>query len=118
MKINEVYSKEEFLIRKNEIINNLINDGIVENIDDFLVKIISLKERGILNLEDITQIKSSLSGKAKAENKDVMNEASSENKEEMDVICKYCENTIELNSREIRQKQFICPVCNKYNKIN
>jgi len=47
-----------------------------------------------------------------------MNEASSENKEEMDVICKYCENTIELNSREIRQKQFICPVCNKYNKIN
>jgi len=72
-----LYTEEEFSKRKIDIIINLINKGITENIEDFLVKIIPLKERGILNLEDITQIKSSLTEKAKAENEDVMNEASS-----------------------------------------
>ncbi|MFZ4589407.1 MAG: hypothetical protein ACOYN6_00285 [Ignavibacteria bacterium] len=57
LKINGIYSEEEFVGRKIDILNNLKNNGISQSIEDFLVDIIPLKMDGILSTEEIDEIK-------------------------------------------------------------
>jgi len=53
----EIYSEEEYKIKKDAIINNLATKKISCSIEDFLASLISLKEQKILSIEEINKIK-------------------------------------------------------------
>lgn len=61
LKTTGIYSEETYSQRKADVISKLIKSGISEKLEDFLVKLIPLKDKGILKLDDINFIKSSLS---------------------------------------------------------
>lgn len=57
---NEILTEKEYEDRKNELIKDLSQDRLNENIEDFLSKMLELKNKGILNVEDLRKIKSAL----------------------------------------------------------
>ena len=57
---NNIYTEDEFIRKKNEIINELTFKKINCEVEDFLFGIASLKEKDILSDNDITKIKSHL----------------------------------------------------------
>lgn len=134
-----LYTEEEYSKRKVNIIINVINEGINENLEDFLLGLIPLKEKGVLSLDDITQIKSSLSPKngfiselTKIYNlkvNEVYTEESISNvknnvtknveiaNSKFRYFCCSCNAEIELEPRELKNKRFVCPDCRTLNKI-
>jgi len=62
-KENGIYTEEEYANKKIKLIIDLINNGISEELDDFLSKILILKEKNILAIDEIKQIKNSLFNK-------------------------------------------------------
>lgn len=113
-----LYTEEEFSKRKINIIINLINEGINENLEDFLVSIIPLKEKGILSLEDINQIKSSFLTKENISHSENSSTNAEENTDsEFTYVCSNCNDEMELESGEIKNKKFVCPNCGTLNRI-
>jgi len=123
---NEVYSEDEYLKRKYDIINNLTNKGISQSLEDFLLEIIPLKKNNILTGEEINQIKSSLSDKSDIKQSNTSNL----NIEECTAIrddslpagfnsyfCGKCNFEIELDGKNVKNKSFVCTKCNSLNKI-
>jgi len=54
---NEILSEEEYLNKKNSLISDLYTKQIIENPEDFLSSIISLKDENILDKDEIQKIK-------------------------------------------------------------
>lgn len=124
LKENSIYSNEEYTNKKIQLIIDLINKGISQNLDDFLSDILSLKEKNILSLEEIKQIKSSLASKknnkenTSFESKPEINKESvKSNSYQDDYSCCFCGDIVDLEKEEIEKKEFICPACGKLNKI-
>lgn len=57
LKINNIFTNEEFNERLNNIFSNLKINGITEMPEDFLSNVIELKVKGILTSEEINKIK-------------------------------------------------------------
>ncbi len=53
----QIYSEDEYRIKKSIIINNLANKKISCSTIDFLTSLVELKEQNILDIEDINKIK-------------------------------------------------------------
>lgn len=118
LKVNGVYSEEEYLTRKKEMITDLINKDINEKLEDFLLGLIPLKEKGILSLEDITQIKSSYIAKENSSHSENSPTNAEENTDsEITYICSNCNDEMELEPEEIKNNKFVCPNCGTLNKI-
>lgn len=109
LKENEVYSINEFTEKKAAIINNVINKGISQNLDDFLTDILMLKEKGILNIDEIKQIKSSLSIKVK--------NVSTALPEEINYYCGNCKNKLNITLEDINKGIYFCRACSATNSI-
>lgn len=63
LKENNIYSDEEYIIKKKDLITDLSSKEITQGINDFLSCLLVLKENNILTVEEINQIKTSLSQK-------------------------------------------------------
>ncbi len=63
LKENNIFSEEEYLKRKNDILDDIKNKGITQNLTEFLSDILVLKEKDILTVEEINNIKTSLAQK-------------------------------------------------------
>lgn len=57
---NKVYTDEEYITKKNALISDLIDKGIMQNVDDFLAETLILKDKNILNLGELRVLKESL----------------------------------------------------------
>ena len=116
--MNEVYTDEEFTTRKNDMITNLINYGINEKLEDFLLGLIPLKEKGILSHEDISQIKSSFNAKKSISHSENNLTKTIENEDSgFAYICSNCNDEMELEPDEIKNKKFVCPNCGTLNRF-
>lgn len=109
LKENELYSTNEFNEKKVAIIIDVINKGISQNLDDFLTDILMLKEKGILNIDEIKQIKSSLSIKVK--------NVSTALPEEINYYCGNCKNKLNITLEDINKGIYFCRACSATNSI-
>lgn len=110
LKENELYSKDEYNEKKVAIIVDVINKGISQNLDDFLTDILMLKDKDILNIDEIKQIKASFSSK--------FENVTTVSPQEINYYCENCKIELELTPEEISKGIFICPDCNAMNFID
>ncbi|MFZ4589409.1 MAG: hypothetical protein ACOYN6_00295 [Ignavibacteria bacterium] len=61
LRLNEMYSEDEFNKGKAELLMLVIHNGISQDLDDFLTDILELKTKGILTIEEIQHLKTELS---------------------------------------------------------
>lgn len=60
LKESGIYTEEEFISKIIDIVSNFTKKGKTNNLEDILFEILPLKKNGVLSLEDINRIKSSL----------------------------------------------------------
>jgi len=110
LKENSIFSDEEFNSKKNQFIIDLMNKGISQELDDFLSDILILKDKNILTIDEIKEIKNSFASKEieKEENPVELNSK---------YYCGDCESEIELSPEEIKKGKFICPNCSATNLL-
>jgi len=114
LKENSIFSDEEYKNRKIQFIIDLINKGISQSLDNFLSDILTLKDKNILTIEEIKQIKNSLTSKEiKTEEK--QNEDKSQSNK---YYCGDCKSEIELSQEEIKKNLYICPNCSAINSLD
>jgi len=57
LKENQLIESEEFENKKNDLLDQIKLNGVIESKEEFLYKILELKEKNILNTEDIIRVK-------------------------------------------------------------
>lgn len=114
LKENSIFSDEEYKNRKIQFIIDLINKGISQSLDNFLSDILTLKDKNILTVEEIKQIKSSLTSKEIKTEEKQNEDISQSNK----YYCGDCKSEIELSQEEIKKNLYICPNCNAINSLD
>lgn len=109
---SNIYNSEEYLTRKNEIINDLFKRDIEQKYEDFLINLIVLKEKGILEDDDITKLKEwsfSRQNEIKHLNKESVNDNN--------IRCTFCNTNIIANSASEKSGYAYCFACKKYTNI-
>lgn len=109
---NKIYSEEEYSKRKDEILTNVLKNGISQSLEDFLSDILILKEQNILTIDEIYKLKNNLF-------KNTMVQVSP-TIENTDVICSHCGNkeVININSEKYTKGVYVCPICNSINTMS